>query len=156
MDQEFVVLVVEDKKAMADMLAKTLAAEGYSAVTASSAEEGLDRASRERIDLVLTDLKLPGMTGLEMLRILKEKRPFLPVIMMTAFGSIETAVEAVKAGAYDFLTKPFDTSHLLVLIEKALESGHIAAENIVLKEEFSETLGFPKIIGESRALAGYA
>lgn len=153
MEQEFVVLVVEDKKAMADMLAKTLAAEGYSAVTASSAEEGLEKALRERVDLVLTDLKLPGMTGLEMLRLLKEKRPFLPVIMMTAFGSIETAVEAVKAGAYDFLTKPFDTSHLLVLIEKALESGLIAAENTVLKEEFSETLGFPKIIGESRALS---
>jgi len=154
MDQEYIVLVVEDKKAMADMLAKTLEAEGYSAVTASNAEDGLDKALRERIDLVLTDLKLPGMTGLEMLRLLKEKRPFLPVIMMTAFGSIETAVEAVKAGAYDFLTKPFDTSHLLVLIEKALESGHIAAENILLKEEFSETLGFPKIIGESRALSG--
>jgi len=152
MTQTPVILVIEDKKSMAEMLAKVLRAEGYDALTAPTAEEGMESALRERVDVVITDLKLPGMTGLELLKLLKEKRPLLPVIMMTAFGSIETAVEAVKAGAYDFLTKPFETAHMLVLIEKALESGRMAAENLVLKEEFSESLTFPKIIGESRAL----
>ena len=146
------VLVVEDKQSMAEMLAKTLEAEGYATLTAPTAEDGLKAALSERVDLVLTDLRLPGMSGLEMLKALKEKRPFMPVIMMTAYGSIETAVEAVKAGAYDFLTKPFDTAHMVVLVNKALESGRLAAENLLLKEEFADSLGFPKIIGGSPAL----
>ena len=145
------ILVIEDKKSMAEMLARTLEAEGYRAITAASGEEGVQKALKEKADLVLTDLKLPAMSGLDVLKRLKERRPFLPVIMMTAFGSIETAVEAVKAGAYDFLTKPFDTSHLLVLIEKALESGRLSAENLALKEEFSESLGMPKMTGSSPA-----
>ncbi len=145
------ILVIEDKKSMAEMLARTLEAEGYRAITAASGEEGVQKALKEKADLVLTDLKLPAMSGLDVLKRLKERRPFLPVIMMTAFGSIETAVEAVKAGAYDFLTKPFDTSHLLVLIEKALESGRMSAENLVLKEEFSESLGMPRMTGNSPA-----
>jgi two-component system NtrC family response regulator len=155
-DERRVVLVIEDKKSMAEMLARTLEEEGYRAVTAPGGEEGLALAQTSRVDLVLTDLKLPGISGLEALKKLKEKRPLLPVIMMTAFGSIETAVEAVKAGAYDFLTKPFDTSHMLVLIEKALESSQLAAENLVLKEEFAEALGFPKIIGTSPAIRNVA
>ena len=145
------ILVIEDKKSMAEMLARTLEADGYRAMTAASGEEGVQKALKEKADLVLTDLKLPAMSGLDVLKRLKERRPFLPVIMMTAFGSIETAVEAVKAGAYDFLTKPFDTSHLLVLIEKALESGRMSAENLVLKEEFSESLGMPRMTGNSPA-----
>lgn len=145
------ILVIEDKKSMADMLARTLEAEGYKAITAASGEEGVQKALKEKADLVLTDLKLPAMSGLDVLKRLKERRPFLPVIMMTAFGSIETAVEAVKAGAYDFLTKPFDTSHLLVLIERALESGRMSAENLALKEEFSESLGMPRMTGSSPA-----
>ncbi|MGA2191855.1 MAG: sigma-54 dependent transcriptional regulator [Nitrospirota bacterium] len=150
--KEYVLLVIEDNKSMAVMLSKTLGAEGYRVVLAGNAEEGLAAADREKVDLVLTDLKLPGMSGLEALKALKAKKPLLPIIIMTAFGSIETAVEAVKAGAYDFLTKPFDTSHMLVLVERALEGGRLAAENLVLKEEFAEILGFPKLVGESRAL----
>lgn len=145
------IFIIEDKKSMAEMLARTVEAEGYRALTATSGEEGVQKALKEKADLVLTDLKLPAMSGLDVLKKLKERRPFLPVIMMTAFGSIETAVEAVKAGAYDFLTKPFETSHLLVLIEKALESGRLSAENLALKSEFSESLGMPKLIGESPA-----
>jgi len=147
-----VIMVIEDKKSMAEMLAKTLESEGYRAVTASSGEDGVALAVKERVDLVLTDLKLPGMSGLDALRSIKEKRPFLPVIMMTAFGTIETAVEAVKAGAFDFITKPFYTSHLLVLIKRALDTGRLEAENFVLKEEFADVLGFPKIVGRSAPL----
>ncbi len=136
---------------MAEMLAKTIEAEGYTALTASSGEAGLETLPRERVDLVLTDLRLPGMSGLDLLRALKAKRPLMPVIMMTAFGTVETAVEAVKAGAYDFLLKPFDTSHMLVLVRRALEAVRLVSENLVLKEEFAEALGSPKIIGESPA-----
>jgi len=144
-----VILVVEDKDSMAQMLAKTLGSEGYVALTAGSAEAGLKTALDEGVDLVLTDLKLPGMSGIELLKALRERRPFMPVIMMTAHGTIETAVDAVKAGAYDFLTKPFDISHMLVLIKRALETGRLTAENLLLKEEFAESLGFPNIIGKS-------
>jgi DNA-binding NtrC family response regulator len=150
----FTILIIEDKKSMAEMLAKTLDAEGYRSIFALSGEDGIAVYGRERVDLVLTDLKLPGMNGMEVLKALKARSPFLPVIMMTAFGSIENAVEAVKSGAYDFLTKPFDITHMLVLVEKALESAKLSAENAILKEEFSEELGFPKIIGKSRALDG--
>ncbi len=152
MADKFRILVIEDKKSMAEMLARIFEAEGYSALTSGTGEEGLQKVLHDGADLVLTDLKLPGMNGLQVLRALKEKRPLVPVIMMTAFGSIETAVEAVKAGAYDFLTKPFDTSHMLALVEKALESGKLAAENLVLKEEFAQELSFPNIIGKSKAL----
>ncbi|MHB8173547.1 MAG: sigma-54-dependent transcriptional regulator [Nitrospirota bacterium] len=152
MADKFKILIIEDKKSMAEMLARTFHAEGHSAITSGTGEEGLQKILHEGADIVLTDLKLPGMSGLQVLRALKEKRPLIPVIMMTAFGSIETAVEAVKAGAYDFLTKPFDTSHMLALVEKALESGKLAADNLVLREEFAQELSFPMIIGKSKAL----
>ncbi|MGC2424998.1 MAG: sigma-54 dependent transcriptional regulator [Nitrospirota bacterium] len=152
MAEKFRILIIEDKKSMAEMLAKTFEAEGYLALTAGTGEEGVAKVLREGADLVLTDLKLPGMSGLQVLKALKEKKPLLPVIMMTAFGSIETAVKAVKAGAYDFLTKPFDISHMLALVEKALESGKMAAENLVLREEFAQELSFPMLVGKSKPL----
>jgi len=148
----YVILVIEDKKSMARMLASTLESEGYSATTAGSAEEGLEVLDSRKVDLVLSDLKLPGISGMELLKKVKEQRPMLPVIIMTAFGSIELAVEAVKAGAYDFLTKPFDTGHMLVLLERALESVRLASENMLLRDEFAEELGAPRIIGQSRAI----
>ena len=98
MAEKFRILIIEDKKSMAEMLAKTFEAEGYHALTSGTGEEGVARVLREGADLVLTDLKLPGMSGLQVLKTLKDKKPLLPVIMMTAFGSIETAVKAVKAG----------------------------------------------------------
>ena len=152
MAEKFRILIIEDKKSMAEMLAKTFEAEGYHALTSGTGEEGVARVLREGADLVLTDLKLPGMSGLQVLKTLKDKKPLLPVIMMTAFGSIETAVKAVKAGAYDFLTKPFDISHMLALVEKALESGKLAADNLVLREEFAQELSFPKLVGKSKPL----
>ncbi|MGE5750599.1 MAG: sigma-54-dependent transcriptional regulator, partial [Nitrospirota bacterium] len=143
------ILVIEDKDSMLDMLKQTLEAEGYQVIPARDGAEGIKKLSDERIGLVLTDLKLPKKDGFEVLKAVKEDIPLLPVIVMTAFGTIETAVKAVKDGAYDFLTKPFDTEHLLVLIKRALDATHIATENILLKEEFAEKLGLPKIIGKS-------
>jgi len=143
------ILIVEDKESMLDMLKQTLEAEGYEVVLARDGAEGIKKLSDERIGLVLTDLKLPKKDGSEVLKAVKADNPLLPVIVMTAFGTIETAVKAVKQGAYDFLTKPFDTDHLVVLIKRALDASRMATENILLREEFAEKLGLPKIIGKS-------
>lgn len=146
------VLIIEDKGSMGSMLDQTITAEGYSTILTKDGTDGIRIINEEKVDLVITDLKLPGKDGLEVLRAVKEKNPLIPVILMTAFGSIETAVAAMKEGAYEFLTKPFDTDHLLVLIKRALENQKIMAENILLKEEFGKKIGFPKIIGKSPAM----
>jgi len=146
------ILIVEDKRSMAEMLVKTLDGEGFSAESAGTAEKGLERVMEGGVSLLLTDMKLPGMDGMELLRAVKEKRPMLPVIMMTAFGSIELAVKAVKAGAYDFLTKPFDTSQMVQMINRALKERKLETENLVLKDEFAGELGLPEIIGDSGAI----
>ena len=146
------ILVIEDKESMRSMLKQTLEGEGFEVVLAQDGAEGIRRLSDERIGLVLTDLKLPKKDGFDVLKAVKLDNPLLPVIVMTAYGTIETAVRAVKEGAYDFLTKPFDTEHLLVLIKRALDTTRVAAENILLRTEFADQLGFPKIIGKSRHL----
>jgi len=143
------ILVIEDKESMLDMLTQTLEAEGYQVVPAKDGAEGIRKLADGSIALVLTDLKLPKKDGFEVLKAVKEDNPLLPVIVMTAFGTIETAVRAVKQGAYDFLTKPFDMDHLLVLIKRALDTTRVATENILLRSELSDKLGFPKIIGKS-------
>jgi DNA-binding NtrC family response regulator len=146
------ILVIEDKESMLEMLKQTLEAEGYQVIPAKDGAEGIRKLSDERIGLVLTDLKLPKKDGFEVLKAVKGDNPLLPVIVMTAFGTIETAVKAVKQGAYDFLTKPFDTEHLLVLIQRALDASRMATENILLREEFAEKYGLPKMIGKSSQL----
>jgi DNA-binding NtrC family response regulator len=146
------ILVIEDKESMLDMLKQTLEAEGYHVIVAKDGAEGIKKLSDERIGLVLTDLKLPKKDGFDVLTAVKDDNPLLPVIVMTAFGTIETAVKAVKQGAYDFLTKPFDTEHLLVLIKRALDTYRIASENILLREELADKLGLPRIIGKSGPL----
>ncbi|MBI5027028.1 MAG: sigma-54-dependent Fis family transcriptional regulator [Nitrospirae bacterium] len=146
------ILIVEDKDSMAQMLKETLESEGFITLTARDGAEGIKRIKESRIDLVLTDLKLPKKDGLEVLKASQEENPLVPVIVMTAFGSIETAVRAIKSGAYDFITKPLDTDHLLVLISRALKNQRLLTENILLKEEFSSQLGYPKIIGKSQKM----
>jgi DNA-binding NtrC family response regulator len=143
------VLIVDDKDSLRDMLAKTLAMEGYEVETAADGHDALRLADARRFDVVLTDLKLPTMDGIEVLSKLKEMDPSQEVIMMTAFGTIETAVHAMKLGAYDFLTKPFDPQHLTLLLNRALENQRLAAENVLLREELSLRLGSTDIIGQS-------
>jgi DNA-binding NtrC family response regulator len=103
------------------------------------------------VDLVLTDLKLPEKSGLEVLQAVKDENPMIPVVVMTAYGSIETAVKAVKDGAFDFLQKPVDPEKLLVTISKALEKRHLETENLLLKEELSQARS-TKLVGQSRTL----
>ena len=143
------ILVVEDKESMAQMLSETLKVAGYQVLLAKDGREASQRLKEKKVDLVLTDLKLPHKGGLEVLHESMERNPLTPVILMTAFGTVENAVKAVKEGAYDFLTKPVDPDHLLLLMEKALEKQKLLKENMVLRDEFSGHLKFPTIIGKS-------
>ncbi|MCL5024326.1 MAG: sigma-54 dependent transcriptional regulator [Nitrospirae bacterium] len=143
------ILIVEDKESMAQMLKETMETEGYRALIAKDGAEGIRKIRESRVDIVLTDLKLPKKDGMDVLRAAQEENPMLPVILMTAYGSVDLAVRAIKEGAFDFITKPFDTDHLLHLTRKAVENQRLTAENMLLKEEFSSVIGMPKIIGKS-------
>ncbi len=149
-------LVVEDKESMAQMLRETLESEGYDAVIARDGIEGIKQIRENRFDLVLTDLKLPKRDGIEVLRAAKTENPLTPVIVMTAFGTVEVAVAAMKEGAFDFITKPFDTDHLILLIRRALEAQRLLTENILMREELSSRFGSPVIIGKSAGIVEVA
>jgi len=146
------ILIVEDKESMLRMLSEALETEGYSVITARDGEEGIEKLKQKKIDMVITDLKLPGKNGLEVLRESKSLNPLSPVIVMTAYGSIETAVRAMKMGAYDFLTKPVDIDHLLLLIDRAFENQRMVTENILLKEVLTDRVKIPHIIGKSQKM----
>jgi DNA-binding NtrC family response regulator len=145
------ILIIEDKKSMADMLRRTFQSEGFNVRSANNVKDGITSLSSGDLDIVVTDLKLPDGDGMEIVKAVKEGYPFIPVIVMTAYGSIETAVKAVKEGAYDFITKPFDPEHLLLIIKRALSERISRKENLVLKKEFSNFLKMPEIIGVSSA-----
>jgi putative PEP-CTERM system response regulator len=143
------ILVIEDKDSMQKMLSATLESEGYDVDLAGDGQDGVERAREKKYDVVLTDLKLPRMDGMGVLSEVKEIDPEASVILMTAYGTIETAVQAMRLGAYDFLTKPFDTDHLTVIIKRALENRRLVAENTLLKEALANSLGIKQIVGES-------
>jgi DNA-binding NtrC family response regulator len=149
------ILIVEDRESVAEMLRATLESGGFRAVTARDATQAIKKLREEKIDLVLTDLRLPGKSGIEVLRASRDEESLRPVIVMTAYGSVENAVSAMKQGAYDFITKPFDTEHLLMLIRRALENQRLLAENILLREEISSRF-LPPIVGKSPAMADLA
>jgi DNA-binding NtrC family response regulator len=141
------ILVVDDEEKLRRVIELQLMTAGFDVDKAGSAEEGLKLA--ERADLVLTDLKLPGMDGLELLAAIRRQNMQSPVIVMTAFGTIEVAVEAMKAGAVDFLMKPFSLDHLMAVVEKALEVMALRDENRQLREELGKRYQFDNIIGRS-------
>lgn len=144
------VLVIEDEEKLRRVVQLQLQSSGYEVELAPTAEDGVKAA--ERADLVLTDLRLPGMSGLEFLERMHAIRPGLPVVMMTAFGSVETAVEAMKKGAADFLVKPFSLDHLSAVVEKALEMQALREENKRLKEELGGRYQLDNIVGRSGAM----
>ncbi|UCG79374.1 MAG: sigma-54-dependent Fis family transcriptional regulator [Nitrospirota bacterium] len=152
MSAKDIILVVEDKESMANMLKETLESSGFETLVARDGAEAINIVSKENYDLVLTDLKLPKKDGIEVLKKVREEDPFVPVIVMTAFGTIETAVEAMKLGANDFIAKPFDTDHLILIINRALEAKRIYRENILLREEYDSALNIPEIIGRSPSI----
>lgn len=143
------ILIVEDKESMAQMLRETLEPEGYEVIIAGDGAEGIRRLKEGRVDVILTDLKLPKKNGLDVLKASKRENPLVPVIVMTAYGSVKTAVNAMKMGAYDFITKPLDTDYLQLLIERSLKAQRLVTENLLLKDELSHRIGAPDIIGKS-------
>ena len=144
------ILVVEDEDKLRRVLQLQLESGGYGVLQAATAEEALKVA--DQADLVLTDLRLPGMDGLELLTALRRQNSFTPVVLMTAFGSVESAVEAMKNGAADFLLKPFSLDHLMTVIHKALEVRALRAENLELREALGHRYEFDNIIGRSGAM----
>jgi two-component system response regulator AtoC len=144
------VLVVDDEEKLRRVVELQLKTAGFEVEQAGSAEDALKRA--DRADVILTDLRLPGISGLELLANLRRQDSHTPVIVMTAFGSIETAVEAMKAGAVDFLPKPFSLDHLMTVVNKALELRTLRDENRELRAELGQRYEFDNIVGRSDAM----
>jgi DNA-binding NtrC family response regulator len=136
------------------MLRQSLEAEGYAVEEAATAPEAIARLRSERFQLILSDLKLPGGTGHDVLRAARDQDPDLPVVMLTAYGTIGDAVAAMKDGAFDFLSKPVDPDHLLLVLDRALGRRRLESENRILREQIAERLGFGTIVGESPVLQG--
>lgn len=151
------VLVVDDKELMRDSVAGTLQRGGFKVRTAGDGESALASIASCRPDAVVTDLKMPGMTGLELLERIREIDDELPCVLMTAYGTVDTAVQAMKLGAFDYVTKPFEGDELLITIKRAIQHAHLVRENAVLRvggETGSERglSGLERIIGDSPAI----
>jgi DNA-binding NtrC family response regulator len=144
------ILVVEDEEKLRRVLELQLISAGFDVDKAATAEEGLKIV--DRADMVLTDLRLPNIDGQQFLAMIRRQNTHLPVVMMTAYGSVETAVEAMKAGATDFLLKPFSLDHLMQVVHKALEVRALREENRQLKVELGRRYEFDNIIGRSPAM----
>ena len=142
-------LIVEDEAKMRRLLELNLAGEGYTVLTGADAEAGLNTLRQEKVDLILTDLKLPGMNGLEFLQAVKRTNATLPVVVMTAFGTVETAVEAMKAGASDYVLKPFSLAELVLVIRKELSTRQLREENRDLREALGRRYEYRNIIAQS-------
>ena len=142
------VLLVEDKAELRAMLRKALERAGYTVDEAPDGNSAIEKVRNRRYQVVLTDLKLPGSSGLDVLREARRAEPTLPVILVTAYGSVEEAVTAMKEGAFDFIQKPVDLDHLRLLLERASRQQELLRENILLREEYAEHYGFPRIVGE--------
>ena len=138
------ILLVEDEDRLRRVVQLQLVAAGYDVEQAATAELAFPAA--EKADLILTDLRLPGMDGLRFIAELRKRNTLAPVIVMTAYSSVETAVEAMKAGAQDFLPKPFSMDHLLTVVQKALEVRTLRAENRNLREQLGARYDFSNVI----------
>lgn len=146
------ILVVEDDDLMQGMIKDTLSREGYEITIADDGEKGLEKFKNNDVDLILVDLKLPKMDGITLLKKIKDVSPEKVVIIMTAYGTIETAVEAMKLGAYDYITKPFLSEELILLIQRGLELSSLKKENILLRKELGKMDSFHNIIGKSKVM----
>jgi len=144
------VLIVDDEKNYTLILAAVMEEEGYEALTANSGESALEILSRSDVDLVITDMKMPAMDGITLLERIKKRDPDLPVIMMTAYGTVEKAVEAMQKGAYSYITKPFDNDSLTAYVGKAVAMYRIVKENRRLRQTVEARYNFGNLIGKSQ------
>jgi len=146
------ILIIEDEKGMNEVLRILLEAEGYDVTSAFDGYEGVDAIKNDIFDLVITDIKMPGLSGFEVLKTVKEISPDTIVIMITAFGTTESAIEAMKLGAYDYINKPFKIDEIRLVIKKALEKRTLAREIKLLKENISSSYELENIIGKSASM----
>ena len=146
------IFIVDDELVMRKSLSGWLERDGYEVDTAESGEEAIEKLKETRFDVLLVDIKMEGISGLDVLKHVRENDPDVAVVMITAYGSISTAIEAIKNGAYDYLLKPFDPDELGVLIEKIVEQQAQARENLFLKEQYKDRTRFESMIGQSKPM----
>ena len=147
---KFTILVIDDEENIRNGLAANFELEDYNVKTASSGKEGLALISKGDIDLVITDLRMDGISGEEVVRHVSTKTPGIPVIVLTGHGSIDAAVNAMRDGAYDFLTKPLNLDQLNMIVKRALEGRELSLQHTMLKKEFDEsTQASGDMIGKS-------
>jgi len=145
-------LIVDDMKSILDLLAVVFQKEGYQVRTCASVAKVFELMEKEDFDLVITDIRMPEVSGMDLLKHLREHRPDIPVIMITAYGSLKQAVEALKMGAVDYIVKPFDIEELKITVAQALETRKLKQENIILKRDLKQKYGFENMIGKSRPM----
>ena len=148
------ILIVDDELIMRESLAGWLERDGHTVDKAASGEEALEKCEKTRYDILLLDIKMEGMSGLEVLKKVKENDPDVSVVMITAYGSIPSAIEAMKSGAYEYLLKPFDPDELMMLIEKIIKHQAERRETQFLREQYKERTRFENMIGQSGVLQG--
>ncbi|KIH75806.1 two-component system, NtrC family, response regulator AtoC [Geoalkalibacter ferrihydriticus] len=143
------ILIVDDEQGMRRLLDRVLSREGYETIAVAGGDEALRELGTGGVDLALVDIQMPGMTGLELLERIKAFDPAFPTIMITAYGTVESAVKALRAGAYDYITKPFETDEIKLTVAKAFERERLLAENRYLHEELAQRYRFTGVISES-------
>ncbi len=146
------ILVVDDEKGQREILKAILEAEGYDVGTASGGKEALDAIQKTGFDLIITDLKMPGMDGNELMKHILRERPSMSVVVITAHGTIDSAVDAIRLGVFDYLTKPLDREKLLIVAKKAVEKSQLLCENIQLKEQLEKQFRPEGIIGNDNKM----
>jgi DNA-binding NtrC family response regulator len=149
---KFTILVIDDEKNIRAGLAAALELDGYEVLMAADGEEGLDIALHNDVDLVITDLRMPGVSGEEVLRRVTTETPGIPVIVLTGHGTVENAVDAMRSGAYDFLTKPLNLDRLSLLVKRALQNRELVLQRRELERELAGNKSFEHIIGKSPAI----
>lgn len=145
-------LIVDDERSMRDLLETAMKLKGYSVATAEDAQQAMELVARSDVDVVLTDVRMPGVSGLQLCDELQKTRPDIPVVVMTAFGSLETAVSAMRAGAYDFITKPIEMDVLALTMHRAVERRRLGQQVRILTEQMSGDAAYGDLLGESRVM----
>jgi len=146
------ILVIDDEKSILDLLSVVFEKEGYSVKTSLSATRAVELMGNEDFDIIISDIKMPKMSGMELLRYVRKNRPDIPIVMITAYGTIKQAVEALKAGAMDYIVKPFDVEELKIIVAQGLEKKRLKEENLFLKKELKDKYDFENMIGKSKVM----
>ncbi len=149
MEPEGTILVVDDDAVARDLLVEALRKEGYQVEAVADGAQAVERGRQKRFDVVLTDIRMGSVDGLEVLREFKQLSPDTPIVLLTAFGSMEGAIEAIKQGAYDYLAKPFKKEEIKLVVRRSLDHGRLVQENARFREELLERQELSPLVGSS-------